>query len=463
MTQLPIHPQSDRPYVEEFDPANQSLADALHRSFRVLKLLMVVLVGLYFLSGWFSVKPNEVGIVLRCGRVLGAGPNELGATAVLGPGWHWSWPYPIDRWETVSTSEREIPVQFMFELSDDEKASGIAGAKYGVLVPTRDDYLITGDVNILHAALVVKYRITDPVAYLANVYPMASLAASGRSKANLSFPEYTILTSIVRDAVIETAARRNDLAIRGSKQSEFLSSVADCVNARLKRLEAAGAPLGITVDPANGIIAPKTSGVEGIMPPRQVQQAFEEVDKALSSRNIAVSKATSLAQSLFLTTAGPDYTMLSDAVQAEFDVLRQASAVKGDASKLNTELAERRVAVEKLLVQATGDVRNIIKKAQIKHDQTIKEAAGDFDQFMSVLPEYLKNPEVFRSQLLAETFSAALGNREIGKTFVPESGKGYWLEIPRSPIEALDRTKPMEETPGVINDPSNVSTRNRVR
>jgi hypothetical protein len=125
------------------------------------------------------------------------------------------------------------------------------------------------------------------------------------------------------------------------------------------------------------------------MPPRQVQQAFEEVDKALSSRNIAVSKATSLAQSLFLTTAGPDYAMLSDAVQAEFDVLRQASAVKGDASKLNTELAQRRMAVEKLLVQATGDVRNIIKKAQIKHDQTIKEAAGDYDQFMSEEPRCL--------------------------------------------------------------------------
>lgn len=45
-------------HVDELDPANQSLAEALRKSFRVLKLIMLVLVVLYFLSGWFSVKPN---------------------------------------------------------------------------------------------------------------------------------------------------------------------------------------------------------------------------------------------------------------------------------------------------------------------------------------------------------------------------------------------------------------------
>jgi len=58
------------------DPANQSLADALRMSFRILKLLMLVLVVLYFLSGWFSVKPGENGVILRFGRVLGAGRGE---------------------------------------------------------------------------------------------------------------------------------------------------------------------------------------------------------------------------------------------------------------------------------------------------------------------------------------------------------------------------------------------------
>ena len=79
------HVMSDSPrgaeYEEALDPANQSLAEALRKSFRILKLLMLVLVVLYFLSGWFSVKPGDVGVILRFGRILGTGPGELADSA----------------------------------------------------------------------------------------------------------------------------------------------------------------------------------------------------------------------------------------------------------------------------------------------------------------------------------------------------------------------------------------------
>jgi len=44
-------------YEDTLDPAKPVLAEALRKSFRILKFLMLVLVVLYFLSGWFSVKP----------------------------------------------------------------------------------------------------------------------------------------------------------------------------------------------------------------------------------------------------------------------------------------------------------------------------------------------------------------------------------------------------------------------
>src|ERR1043166_6368814 len=287
------HRQDTIGHVDEFDPANQSLAEALRKSFRVLKLIMLVLVGLYFLSGWFSVKPSDRGVVLRYGRIVGAGPNNTAGEAVLGPGWHWSWPYPIERWETVSTAEREIPIRFMFQLSDEEQTGGIQGYKFSLLSPLRDDYLITGNVNILHAALVVKYKVTDPVAYLTHVAPMPSPTASVRSKPYELYPEYTVLTSLIRSSVIETAATRTDLDIRGAKQDEFFQAVAARCISKLKSLDEAGFGLGISIDPLSGVIAPKTGGIEGIMPPRQTQQAFEDVDKALSSKVIATPKPTS--------------------------------------------------------------------------------------------------------------------------------------------------------------------------
>lgn len=391
--------------------------------------------------------------MLRCGRVLGASANGTAGDAILGPGWHWSWPYPIERWETVSRNEREIPVPFMFELSDEERAGGITGYKYNLLSPLRDDYLITGNVNILHASLTVKYRISDAVAYLTNVAPMPDAYASARSKDYLLYPEYTMLTNLVRNAVIETAAQRTDLDIRGAKQNEFLQAVASCATAKLKALEQAGAPLGISIDPANGILAPKTGGVEGIMPPRQTQQAFEEVDKALSGKVIAITKATSAAQGLLVKTAGMDYEALAGAIDKEFDLMHWLSAASPQgpqAATLRDELSKQRAKSEKLLLDAAGDVRGTIKRAEIKRGQIIQEASGDYQQFIAVLPEYNRNPEVFVSQLLIDTFATALDSDQIGKIFVPESSKAFWLQIPRTSVPITDPNKPQETKPGVI-------------
>ena len=440
-------------YVDELDPANQSLAEALRKSFRVLKLIMLVLVVLYFLSGWFSVKPNERGVVLRYGRVVGAGPNNTAGEAVLGPGWHWSWPYPIERWVTVSSSERELPVRFMFQLTDEEQTGGIQGYKYGLLSPLRDDYLITGNVNVLHAALVMKYRVTDPVAYLTHVAPMPSPTASGRSEAHEQYPEYTMLSDIVRSAVIESAAIRTDLDIRGAKQNEFVQAVASCVVGKLKSLDEAGLGLGITLDPVTGIIAPKTGGIEGIMPPRQTQQAFEAVDTANSGKGIAITRATSAAQSLLVKTAGPGYEAVMAEVDREFALVRRHSAIDSDspeAEQLKKDAQAQREVVDKMLIEAGGDVRNIVKRAEIKRDQIIKEASGDYEQFKAVLPEYERNPTIFVSQILSETFAMALKNDQIGKIFVPESSKAFWLQIPRASLPAADQNRPKEEKPGVI-------------
>ena len=147
------------PPAEELDPANQSLAEALRKSFWVLKALMMVLVILYVFSGAFTVESDEVGFKMRYGRVVGDG-----AAAVLRPGFHWSLPYPFEQNMTVSTNERELPVEFIYLLSETEIEKGILEIKLNnSLNPEVDDFLITGDLNIIHGKLLIKYRITDPV------------------------------------------------------------------------------------------------------------------------------------------------------------------------------------------------------------------------------------------------------------------------------------------------------------
>src|SRR5436190_20274143 len=62
---------------EPLDPANQSLADALRASFRVLKAVMLLLIVIFLFSGMFMVDQNEVVVLSRLGKPTGP-PNEPG-------------------------------------------------------------------------------------------------------------------------------------------------------------------------------------------------------------------------------------------------------------------------------------------------------------------------------------------------------------------------------------------------
>ncbi len=449
----PVHADHAAP-IEELDPANQSLAEALRKSFGVLKLLMLVLVVLYFLSGWFSVKPNEVGLVLRFGRVV---------SDVLPPGWHWSLPYPFERYETVPTSERQIPVEFMFELTEDEKTGGIKGGpRFDVLSPYRDDFLITGDVNILHVSLLVKYQVRpqdpeDVIAYLRHVYPQPAPQAGINAPEYRHYPEYTLMSNLVRDAVIATAARREALQIRGEGQNEFLAAVAGQVNEKLRELKERGVPLGLSIDPESGIIAPKKSDIEAIMPPRQTQEVFDQVLSAFNQKSVAITKAHSEEQALLLNTAGPRHQEMAKAIDDEYAALRALSAAESagrshaEIEPLQAALAERRRATENLLTEvASGNVRAMLRQAEIARDAILKEASGDFEQFIAVLPEYLRNPDIFMSRLLDETYAKALASDKVIKVYIPPNCLEWRLQIPRggSPLPADDKSKTKDSPSG---------------
>ena len=90
---LETAPSLERP----MDAGSQALSEALRSSFGIIKFLMVVLILVFLTSGIFQVRPQERAIKLRFGKPVGQG-----ASALLGPGLHLSFPYPID--ESVKVS-----------------------------------------------------------------------------------------------------------------------------------------------------------------------------------------------------------------------------------------------------------------------------------------------------------------------------------------------------------------------
>ena len=61
----------------------------------VLPAVLFVALGIYFMTGIYTVKPGEQGVVRRFGRVIGP----------VNPGAHYRLPWPVDSVEIVNVSE----------------------------------------------------------------------------------------------------------------------------------------------------------------------------------------------------------------------------------------------------------------------------------------------------------------------------------------------------------------------
>ena len=125
------------------------LADA---AWRRMHWWVSVMACLYAVSGITIIRPDQVAVVLRWGRLLGATP----ATRIHGPGLLFAMPPPIDRVVRVSTRRvRQIDIETLAQ-----------GADYtGTLDPLTVGYALSGDQNIVHASVEARYRVSDPVAW----------------------------------------------------------------------------------------------------------------------------------------------------------------------------------------------------------------------------------------------------------------------------------------------------------
>jgi len=102
MAENDFRPQGQPPSLEE---ALAKIQDQF-RGFRggPIKILIVVVVALILLwSVWFTVQPEETGIVQRFGKVV----------RTAGPGLHFKWPIGIETIQTVPTA-RVLKEEFGF-------------------------------------------------------------------------------------------------------------------------------------------------------------------------------------------------------------------------------------------------------------------------------------------------------------------------------------------------------------
>jgi membrane protease subunit HflK len=158
------HEHDHKPGAPETqDAGSQALAEALGSSFTIVKIVMGLMVIGFIISCAFQVGPQERAIVLRFGKPVGAGEKAL-----LGPGLHWSLPYPIDevvkipitQIQTVTSDNGWYFTTPEMELSGEELPAGMS------LNPAVDGYVLTADHGIAHVRAALSYHITDPIQYV---------------------------------------------------------------------------------------------------------------------------------------------------------------------------------------------------------------------------------------------------------------------------------------------------------
>ncbi|MBI5799840.1 MAG: protease modulator HflK [Verrucomicrobia bacterium] len=293
-TEAPAHSHSHGPGAPEpehelpmEDSSTQALSDALKSSFLVVRVVMAGLIVLFFASGIFTVGPQEVAIKLLFGA-----PTGIGEAALLKPGLHWSFPFPINeivkipkgQVHTVVSSAGWYPVTREQELAGQEPAAG------GTLNPATDGYTLTADGNIMHVKVTLRYYISDPVAHVFDFTAASNLVQNALNNAlHHASAQFTV-----------DKATRQDIA--GFKE-RLMNRVQQLVSAQ---------NLGVEFDPRGCDVT--------AIPPRQVKAAFDAVLEAENDKRKTIN-----------TAQGEANTTLTRA-QAEADAVRNAG--RSDATRI---------------------------------------------------------------------------------------------------------------------------------
>ncbi|MCP5515829.1 MAG: protease modulator HflK [Verrucomicrobiales bacterium] len=325
------------------DASSQALSEALSSSFRVVRFLMLALIGVFLLSGSFIVQPNEVAILLRFGKPVGEG-----AAMLRQPGWYFGWPAPIDEVVRIKVGESQTVRSTCgwHATTPEMEALGLDPPERGFLSPEADGYVLTADGNIIHARATVKYRVGNPLRY------------------QFGFTNVTqTLTNVVNNAVVYAASRMTADSALYRDKAAFRDLVLARVQQQVDELD-----LGVTLEP---------SDVE-TKPPIDVKRAFDEVIAADQERNQAIS----------------------------------------DARGYRDETTQR----------ALGEARATITLATSQSNRFVQVVQSLGQSFNEMLPEYEKDPWLFRSRLLTARMERVLTNAQ-EKMFLPDLPSGVSREL----------------------------------
>lgn len=260
----------------------------------------LVLAALWLYQCFYTIQPNQLGVELLFGK-----PKA----EISSQGLHFHY-WPFETVEKAAVTENRIEI------------GGTAtrgGAGQGLM--------LSGDQNIVEVAFVVLWQMVDPSAYLFNV----------------ESPE-DMVTKVSESAMREVVGRGLAQDIFRDKRAAISEEVRAITQATLESYNT-----GIQIN---------RIAIEDVAPPREVADAFDEVQRAEQDEDRFVEEGNRYSN-------------------------QKLGAARGDAASMREAAAAYKTRV-------------------------VAEANGEAQRFVSVYEEYAKAPVVTRKRLFLETMEKVL-------------------------------------------------------
>jgi membrane protease subunit HflK len=253
-------------------------------------------------SGVRTVKPQERAVILRFGRPIGTGADQL-----LGPGAHWAWPYPIDEVVTIPVSEIQKVTSSVgwYSISAADEAAGRKPYPSQSLNPATEGYLVMGDNNIMHARVTLGFRITDPITYSLDFTAASNSVQNALNNALV----YAASQSTADEALTNNTVFKERVLTRLRQQID-------------------SDKLGITIEPGSEV---------KVVPPAYLQPDFEAVLAAATDISTRENTERGNASKLVLDAQGEANSRVANA-NAERE--RVINSVQADAKSFTVQLPQ---------------------------------------------------------------------------------------------------------------------------
>lgn len=267
---------------------------------RLFRWAVLVLVILFWISGIQNVQPTNVGLLTRFGKLK---PDSAQQTAI-DPGLVLALPYPIDQLVQIPRNqEQRVEVTEVWAALD-------LPIKNNKIDPIYEGYCLTGDNNIVQTRFVVKYVVTDPVAYHFGVAnPETMIQDMVLASLTETIAEWNV------DEVLQLQRASREVTVAGIAQTEKLdATVARKAQERLDRVES-----GMRIN-----------GVEFVAMhyPRHVNKDFENVQTTLIANETNRQRAREFAGKERFQSEATRTTKIDEARAREHQLLSEATAEK---------------------------------------------------------------------------------------------------------------------------------------